>query len=113
MPADADALSLTSETTRERLLEALRLELLGPAEPQEVLQQSPNTRYLVGMLAPSGTPLDPVEDESFEAVEEEEGGDGQIPRAASLDPSAIGISFAVDGTAVSVDLTASWGEYSK
>ena len=44
---------------RDRLIDALRVDLLGPEAPDEVLQQSPNTRYLVGMLAPRGTAARP------------------------------------------------------
>ena len=46
-------------TVRERLLDALKTDLLGPEAPDEVLSQSPSTRYLIGMLAPQGTRLSP------------------------------------------------------
>ena len=42
------------ETVRERLLNALKTDLLGPEAPDEQLAQSPSTRYLIGMLAPQG-----------------------------------------------------------
>ena len=51
---------------RDRLLAALRYDLLGPEEPDEVLRQSPKTRYLVGMLAPNGTMIEAAEDEQSE-----------------------------------------------
>ncbi|MEA2495914.1 MAG: hypothetical protein QOJ29_3825 [Thermoleophilaceae bacterium] len=106
-------LDVDGHTVRERLVNALRLDLLGPETPDEVLNQSPNTRYLVGMLAPSGTPLDPVEDETFEASESDEPTDGQAPMAASLDPSSIGISFAIEVGARPVRVDMRWGEYEK
>ena len=106
-------LVVAGDTVRERLVNSLRLELLGPESPAEVLHQSPNTRYLVGMLAPAGTTLDPVEDETFEGEEAEEQTEGQAPVAASLDPSSIGISFAVEAGSDPVSVVLRWGEYAK
>ena len=51
------------ELARDRLVSALKFDLLGPEDPHEVLRQSPKTWYLVGMLAPSGTALDAAEDD--------------------------------------------------
>ncbi|HEU4974151.1 MAG TPA: DISARM system helicase DrmA [Baekduia sp.] len=99
--------------TREALLRDLRLELLGPESPDELLKQSPNTRYLVGMLAPNGTAADEAEDEGLEGSAGEGQEDGQVPRAASLDPSSIGISFAALSGSLPITLTATWGEYEK
>ena len=65
------------------------------------------------MLAPSGTPLDPVEDETFEGSEGEEPSDGKVPMSASLDPSSIGISFAIEKGADPVRVVMRWGEYEK
>ena len=43
----------TSWTARENLADILRRELLGPADgPQEVLEAPPDTRYLLGRIAP-------------------------------------------------------------
>src|SRR3954447_3432533 len=106
-------LDFQGATPRDRLIDALRIELLGPEAPDEVLKQSPNTRYLVGMLAPGGTPLDPVEDDAMENSEGEEQSDGQVPLAASLDPSSIGISFAVESDSPPVPVSLRWGRYEK
>ncbi len=44
-----------SWTARENLTDILRRELLGPADgPDEVIEVAPDTRYLVGRIAPSG-----------------------------------------------------------
>ncbi len=110
---DPEWLEVPGESPRERLIAALELELRGPEKPDEVLEQSPNTRYLVGMLAPSGTPLDPVEDEAFDGEETEEQGDGQAPMSASLDPTSIGISFAVERATATIPVRVTWGEYEK
>lgn len=107
------AIPVDGDTVRERLINALRLELLGPETADEVLSQSPNTRYLVSMLAPAGTALDPVEDEAFEGEEAEEQSEGHAPTAASLDPSSIGISLAVMAGTDPVSVLLRWGEYEK
>jgi hypothetical protein len=102
------------DRTRDKLLAALRQELLGPSAPDEVLRQPPGTRYLVGMLAPRGTEIDPVEDESFAGDESEEGAEQEAIRvSASLDPSSIGISCVVDDTVEEIEIRASWGTYEK
>lgn len=100
-------------STRNRLLEALRDELLGPAEADEALKQAPGTRYLVGMLAPQGTTADPAEDDSTEVGQsEDDEPEESVRMSVSLDPSSIGISCAVED-ATELEVEASWGEYAK
>ncbi len=101
------------ERVRDRLVAALRNDLLGPGSPDEVLLQSPSTRYLVGMLAPRGTAADSSEDESLEAGSDEDGDDGAVRLSASLDPSSIGLSCVVDPSVDQIQVVASWGEYTK
>jgi len=48
---------------REALVETVAYELLGPSDPDEEIEESPLTRYLVGMLAPFGTLVAPEENE--------------------------------------------------
>jgi hypothetical protein len=109
-----DFVSFPGKTVRARLVEALRFDLLGPEEIDEVLKQSPATRYLVGMLAPRGTPSDPTEDDSMDTVGESGDASEPPPAAAfSLTPSSIGLSFVVDPGIESLVATASWGEYEK
>jgi len=117
--ASAETPTLTGEhfegeRTRDRLLAALRHDLLGPSAAKEVLTQSPATRYLVGMLAPRGTTVDPSEDELLDATAGEEGSaDDAVRMSASLDPSAIGISCVIDEFASQIEVTADWGEYER
>src|SRR5438094_10486331 len=63
-------------TVRDRLVSALRVDLLGPENPEELLAQSPATRYLVGMLAPRDTEVDPIEDDQATDGGEEPGAAG-------------------------------------
>ena len=106
--------AFAGESIRERLLAALRHELLGPGSADEVLSQPPGTRYLVGMLAPRGTEVDPSEDESIDAQPDEGGSEEESARvSASLDPSSIGISCVVEEGVERIEIVASWGEYEK
>jgi hypothetical protein len=74
---------MTSLDVRERLVEALRIDLVGPgaghALSDERLPGSvrPSTWYLTGFLTPSGTPReksgDADEDDDFELVPDSAG----------------------------------------
>jgi hypothetical protein len=104
---------LEGDRVRDRLVTALKLDLLGPESDTEVLPQSPKTRYLVGQLAPRNTEIDSVEDDELAKGEDEEGADGQIPLRASLEASSIGLSVVVDGSVQAIDVVATWGEYER
>ena len=70
-----------------------------PRTEDEVLRQSPKTRYLVGMLAPSNTEIDAAEDEQDVAHGEgDEAGGGQVPLRLSLEASSIGLSWSLPAT---------------
>ena len=102
------------DTVRERLLDALKVDLLGPESQNEVLTQSPGSRYLLGMLAPSGTKLSPSEDDDSSSTVEEDEEQEQGPRVSQqLAPSSIGLSFVVDSECDSVSVRATWGQYEK
>jgi hypothetical protein len=100
-------------TVRDRLMHGLRADLLGPEDANETLGQSPNTRYLVGMLAPAGTPIDVTEDEQLETMAGDEQSDAAATAYTSLDPSAIGLSFVVEADCANVSVIATWGEYAR
>ena len=42
-----------SRLVRDRLVHALRRELMGPSEPDEIIKEFPTTRYVAGRLAPA------------------------------------------------------------
>ena len=50
--------SMTPAAVRDRLLEALRVDLVGPALPDELLDQNPTCWYLTGFLAPLNASLE-------------------------------------------------------
>ena len=105
----------TPREARARLHAALRLELLGPWEPDEALSESPITRYATGMLPPFGTEVPPQEhDEGMTAGgDDEEAGavDEGPPLSHALTPSSIGLSFLVPADSRDLSVALSWGEY--
>lgn len=112
-----------SRASRERLLEALRLELLGPSAPDETLREYPTTRYIVGRLAPARSADDdtdaevnPAENDTLGVgTDDEEGGqeDSQPPLIIGFNPSSIGLSFLVDSGANSLSAKVAWGDYKR
>ena len=104
---------------RANLVESARLDLLGPVEEDELLfDYRVRDRYLVGMLATDGTvATDPLQadDESPDAdksaPEAHENATEHEPSKAMLFPSSLGMSFAVEPGADTIDASATWGEY--
>jgi hypothetical protein len=115
-------------------LEAMVLgDLLGPAggESEELTERTVRDRYLVGVLAPSGSAgaaakptVDEEEDEEFPYIPDElsEGGrdttddgktDTDTPVAQAFLPSSFGMSFCVDGEAKTIQASATWGQYKR
>jgi hypothetical protein len=104
-----------SAVARQRLVDALKYELLGPAEDEEELFESPVTRYLTGLLAPFGTGVLPSEQDVSLAAHD---GDDDVgvaeaapPISQAMTPSSIGISFLIPENVTGVAVRASWGEY--
>ncbi len=124
---------------REELIDALRRDLLGPADgPEEELSsldRQVTRRYLTGMLAPggrrvpapSGSGAAPAPEEADEATESGEtqadtlamaGSDGPDESTErepvlvdSLLPSSAGLSFLVDGAEDALLVRTGWGRY--
>ena len=77
--------STNSSTVRERLVEALKLDLVGPwaghelAEERLPARERPSSWYLTGFLIPSGTPPE----RSGDADEDDDFG-GEVPGSAGL-----------------------------
>ena len=109
-----DYLEAQGDTVRARLLYALKIDLLGPESPEEVLSQSPATRYLVGMLAPRGTTLSASEDEGLTSTNDGDDEHETGPRTAQeLAPSSVGLSFIADLKCDVLSVRATWGTYER
>lgn len=88
---------------RNRILERLEVDLVGPFEEEEVIESRPSDLYLTGILWPRQTQISPEEDEKLEAeqstgnteealsAEEEE-----VSKRGLFRPSSAGLSFAVE-----------------
>lgn len=90
--------------TRDFLIEELRKDLVGPGAADEELTDRPTTRYLAGILYPPKTAVDTEEDkDSGDAPEADDDIDPGTLMASTFNPSAIGLSFAVEnGTSLSI-----------
>src|ERR1019366_1702052 len=109
---------------REDLINALRLDLIGPGpghpHESEILPQAPSRWYLTGFLVPYEAP----ESQRRDAVSDEQidlpgmaGGtdDDERPERASgrkvFLPSSLGVSVLVPPSAEKLQVTANWGDY--
>jgi helicase-like protein len=117
-------LQMTAAEVRSKLLEALKLDLVGPeqqlGDPVEVLPQSPSRWYLTGFLAPLDAA--PEQRGNIDADEElsaagEAGLDDDItpePAAAAKQrffPSSIGLSILLPAEAKALKIRVRWGDY--
>ena len=117
---------MKSVEVRQQLVEALRLDLIGPdaieklGTPDEVLPQSPSRWYLTGFLVP----LDAGEeqraqegsDDDLDEIDEAGGADDKkTPEAAAARraymPSSMGMSILVPTSARRLTATVRWGDY--
>ncbi|MGY1703551.1 helicase-related protein [Geodermatophilus sp. SYSU D00697] len=84
---------------REDLVETLCRDLLGPATPDEVLDESPLDRYVTGVLFPT-TAAETDEERDEPDAETGSGADAGYDPGVALSrqrhPSSMGLSFAVD-----------------
>ena len=111
---------------RAELEQAILDDLLGPAggDYEEIDEMRVSDRYLVGLIAPSDRHIIPEElEETPEQMDElaisgsgtlEEGTtESNILPAEKMFPSAIGMTFCVDGNAKAIKVKAGWGQYEK
>jgi hypothetical protein len=111
---------------RARLIEALKLDLVGPwgghalAEERLPGRMHPSNWYLTGFLIPSGTPPekrgDADEDDDFELVPDraglaEESTEERKAAKKGYFPSSMGLSFLVPKEADEIAVTVRWGDY--
>ena len=87
---------------RDQVVEALRTDLLGPAEITEVISDLPATQYSVGILFPQSTESETLaggnfsdEENSQEDYDDVED-DAPVALANVRNPSSMGMTFAVD-----------------
>jgi hypothetical protein len=115
---------MTPNEVRSELVDALRLDLVGPdarlGSPDEVLPQAPSRWYLTGFIVP----LDAGDDQRADEDSTEEVGagsdvagadDATTPEPASARrrylPSSIGLSVLVPASTRQLKVTVRWGDY--
>ncbi|WP_437879073.1 DISARM system helicase DrmA [Sorangium sp. So ce513] len=105
---------------RDRLVDVLREDLIGPTEPEEALQESPSRWYLTGFLVPfeggEAARSDPEADDELEAPgdsgdEEDATQPEEVSKRKVLLPASIGISVLLPPGTRTIDVTAHWGDY--
>ena len=116
----------SSESARDRLVEALNLDLVGPWAGHALSDEKlpgwirPSTWYLSGFLVPTDAPLeqrsDADEDDDLDTVPDhgglpEESAEERKAAKRSLFPSSMGLSFLVPKEANTLAVTVRWGDY--
>ena len=125
MPA-VDHAPTDSVRVRTRLVEALKLDLVGPWAGHELRaeqlpgRERPSNWYVAGFLIPTGTPPDRSgdadEDDDLDTVPEsaglaEESNDERKAARKAFFPSSIGLSFLVGDGCRELAVTVRWGDY--
>jgi helicase-like protein len=116
--------SATSASVRSELVEALRLDLVGPSNDHpfanELLRESPTRWYLTGFLVPSDAPVEQRTDETasdeIDSAGEGDGSDDadspdQAAARRTFLPSSMGLSVLVDPEVSELHAMVSWGDY--
>jgi hypothetical protein len=116
----------SSLEVRARLVDALRLGLVGPfaghafADERLPGRERPSNWYLTGFLIPSGTSpaksADDDEDDDFELVSEsagpaEESNEERKAAKKGFFPSSLGLSFLLPRESRTLTVTVRWGDY--
>lgn len=109
---------------RQKIIEALKTDLIGPQCEDEELDENPQFAYLVGVLAPHkndnesvtedqeiDTDFDYDSGEDFTAGEDDDNEPITVTRFTP--PSSIGISFYVETKLPTLQIEVSWGDYTK
>lgn len=109
---------------RQKIIDAIRVDLIGPREEEEKLLENPRYAYLVGMLDVQSQDDDyssagEQEVDADMAIEDDEnytaGEDDENEPISSTHfqlPSSIGISFYVQSDLPGINLDVKWGDYS-
>lgn len=107
---------------RQKIIDAIRTDLIGPRDKEEVLEENPRYAYLVGMLDIqsddedySGAGEQEVDaDMAFEDGEDFTAGEDDDNEPISTThfqlPSSIGISFYIQSDTESNNLDVTWGD---
>ncbi len=125
---DPAAAPADSAAVRERLVEALQIDLIGPGAGHPLAAERlpgwvrPSNWYLTGFLIPSGTRPERRADRDEEDDIDETPATGGLAEESSEErraakkgffPSSMGLSFLVTAEADVLDVTIRWGDYER
>ena len=92
-------------TLRQSLLRRLQRDLVGPADPEETLEDRPITRYISGVLYPrSEDPVAPEQADTSEDYDDTTRPEPTVAQANARYPSSIALTFSVDASCESLVL---------
>ncbi len=107
---------------RDKLLDALRIDLMGPLEEEEKLDESPLSSYITGLLYPRKISVSPdveYENNDFmsamdeEYIDDEEDEIEEMVGAKFKLQSSMGIRFYVNSDIEKLKVKVKWGQYYK
>lgn len=110
---------------RQKIIDAVRTDLMGPQSEMEVLDENPKHAYIIGMLISQSEADSEKEDLGEQEVDADAafGDDGDYSGADDDNepvsvthfqlPSSIGISFYLEDSTSQISLEISWGDYTK
>lgn len=122
----ADIKDYKNAIVRQKILDAVRRDLIGPSSVNEELNEIPTSSYITGLLYPADTAV--TEDENYNDVEFTEkkfDADGESMEAGIFEedepedkikggfqkPSSIGVSFYVANDVQKISAYINWGKY--
>lgn len=121
----AEDKSFLESEVRQKIIEALRKDLVGPLEENEVLDESPMFEYLTGMLYPQvlvdcmemeqelDADVDRTEQDSNYTPQPDEDDNEPMTATKFSQQSTIGMSFYLRKDTNKIKAVVSWGDYIK
>lgn len=122
----ADIRDFKHAIVRQKILEAVRRDLIGPSSANDELNEVPTSSYITGLLYPADTAV--TEDENYfdvEFTEKKFDADGESMETGIFEeeepedrfiggfqkPSSVGISFYVSDEVPKINAYINWGRY--
>lgn len=114
-----DTIVPSPHAIRDELTEMVVKDLLGPAggldEELDQREDRANGRYLIGMLAPKSTRVEPEEQDALGTAEQDDSEVGptdvSTPPTDTFFPNSMGLSFLADSAARAILVKTEWGRY--
>ena len=114
---------MTPADVRDRLIAALRTDLVGPALADEILNEIPTRWYLTGFLAPLNAKIgqrsDPEAEDEADVLEpaspaaEDNANPERVTARHSLFPASLGLSVLVSADTSHLTVQLDWGDYQR